>query len=104
MGMPDGSPLTPDVMPSTPLESTTSGSTASGTFRALRISLSHLRLRMLYIMVREAFEISMACVVPPVSLYTSHESMVPNINLPASAFLRRPLWLSSIHFSLVPEK
>ena len=37
----------------------------------------------------------MTCAAPPLSLYTSHESMVPNASSPASARRRRSASFSS---------
>jgi hypothetical protein len=59
---------------------------------------------MSYKSVRDALLYSVACTRPPVNLWMSQLSIVPNANSPFAALSRAPATSSSSHFTLVPEK
>lgn len=61
----------------------TCGSICLGMFRSFKILSSHCSVARSIISVREALVTSVACTVPPVRLYSSHVSMVPNKASPA---------------------
>ena len=93
------------VSAATPLLSTTEGIIAAGMFSSLSMWSSQRPSRRLYSIVRDAFVASMTCARPPVSLWISHESTVPNASSPDSARCCMPLpLLSSSQRTFVPEK
>ena len=71
---------------------------------ALSKSASHSSVSMLYSIEREAFVISVACIVPLVSCHISHESTVPNASSPFSARCCPSGMWSSIQRILVAGK
>src|SRR5205823_9833806 len=103
MGL-DPPPPNSVVSPYTSLDEPTTGSTERGTPKSLSSSSSQSPVRTLKSMVRDALLGSVTCTRPPVKFHTSHESTVPNANLPAFALARAPGTLRRIHSSLVAEK
>lgn len=94
-------------MPYTSAEDLISGRTASGTFIAERIEVSHCRVSRFISMVRPALVTSVTCrppSVPPVRFQISQESIVPNAISPRSARALRPGTLSSSQVAFGPEK
>ncbi len=90
------SPPNSVVVPKTPAEGSGSGSVAGSTPSSSQSSGSQRRSRMSNSIVRDALETSVAW--RPVSLNTSHESIVPKTASAAASTLR------SNHSILVPEK
>ena len=97
--------MTGSLSATTPLLPTTRGSIAAGIRSSASMRSSHPPSRRLYSIVRDAFVASMTWARPPVSLWTSHESTVPNASSPASARGCSPApALSSNQRTFVPEK
>ncbi len=90
------------VTPSTPALARTSGSARAGTPKSSNSSGSQRPAAMSNSIVRDAFEGSVT--YSPVSLYTSHESTVPNTARPPRARSRKPSTCSSSHSILLAEK
>src|ERR671919_2157743 len=71
----DGPSMSGAVSPKRPLDGFTSGSKERGIESRSRIQSSQSASRSEYIIVRDALEGSVTWTPPPVSLYTSHESI-----------------------------
>ena len=97
-------PRSPVSTPKSASEATTCGSRPAGMpSRASSSSSQHSASR-LNSAVREAHEVSVRCVAPPVRFHASQQSTVPQSSSPASARARTPGTSSSNQASLAAEK
>jgi hypothetical protein len=98
MGTPASEP--PTTCPYTSALLLMDGSTCIGMPSASAVGACHVQVRKSIRPVREAFVTSVMCTPPPVRLYTSHESMVPNAARPSATASATSGECSSIHRSL----